>query len=57
MIQESYKKVKSLFSKEKSFTAFGPSIWQKSSAQVKCSKLGRFDRLAFEVDLEGQMKF
>ena len=52
----SYESLRSLLSNEKSFTGFGPAIGEESFAQVIWSKLGRLDRLAFEVNLEGQMK-
>jgi len=51
---ESYESLKSVFSNEKSFIAFGPAFQDKSSAQFRWSKLGKLDRLAFEADLEGK---
>jgi len=52
----SYEILRSLFSNEKRFTRFGPTISEKVSAQVRWLKLDILDRLAFEADLEGHMK-
>ena len=56
MILKSYETLKSTFSYEKCCTKFGVGIREKSSAQIKCLKLDILDTLAFEADLEGQIK-
>jgi len=55
MIWESYESLRSLFSNEKSFTGFTSHL-----SEIVCTsqivKTVRFDILAFEADLKGQMK-